>query len=67
MLLVGMQGREGTYVVRPDRVDVVLPTGSHTFTPNRGNAGGDEQRRSGRDVASRSALSAARGSVPTFQ
>ena len=30
--LVEMQGREGTYVVRPDRVDVSLPTGSQTLT-----------------------------------
>lgn len=30
--LVEMLGREGTYVVRPDRVDVALPTGRHTFT-----------------------------------
>jgi hypothetical protein len=30
--LVEMQGHEGTYVVRPDRVDVALPSGSHTLT-----------------------------------
>ena len=32
VLLVEMQGREGTYVVRSDRVDVFLSTGNHTFT-----------------------------------
>jgi hypothetical protein len=63
VLLVEMQASEGTYAVRPDRVDVALPTGSQTFTRMGANAGDDEHRRSGRDLASRSALSAARGSV----
>ena len=31
VLLVEMRGDEGTYVVRPDRVDVALPTSSHTL------------------------------------
>ena len=60
VLLVEMQGFEGTYVVRPDRVDVALPQ-PHAHA-NRGNAGGD----AGCSLASRSALSPARGSVTSF-
>lgn len=31
VLLVETRGDEGTYVIRPDRVDVALPTINHTL------------------------------------